>query len=74
MYFGERDDRKTLTKIDERYLCAVLLNSARPGGSIRDPVDPGPGPGRATQKTGGRKKTARPGLTRVTRTGPGDPA
>ncbi|KAJ6878505.1 hypothetical protein NC652_031031 [Populus alba x Populus x berolinensis] len=41
---------------------AVLLNPARPGGSTRDP---GPGPGRATQKIGGRKKTARPGLTRI---------
>jgi len=23
MYFGERDDRKTLTKIDERYLFVI---------------------------------------------------
>ena len=33
---------------------------------------PGPGPVRAAQKTGARKKPARPGLTRVTRPDPGE--
>jgi hypothetical protein len=41
----------------------MLLNPDRP--ARVDPVDPGPGPVRATQKTGARKKLARPGLTRV---------
>ena len=44
----------------------------KPGPARR--VDPGPGPVRTAQKTGARKKPARPGLTRVTRPDPGDPA
>ena len=43
----------------------------KPGPARR--VDPGPGPVRTAQKTGARKKPARPDLTRVTRPDPGDP-
>jgi hypothetical protein len=53
-------------------LASSVIKPDRPGNSIQVPVDPGPGLVRATQKTGARKKSARPGLIRVTWPNPGE--